>query len=175
LGEAIGLEALESGLPIRWQATKARNWLLSKDARTRRDEAKRLLDDGLDPSQQKCIAKLAATAQNANTFSTIADELLAQKRREGKAPATIAKLEWLFGLAKPALGARPITAIEAPEILQVLRRRGARQAGNGAPPSLYRRIGLPLCGGDRTRLQRSDRGPAWSFDRADRSASRSHC
>jgi hypothetical protein len=87
-----------------------------KDARTRRDEAKRLLDDGLDPSQQKRIAKLAATAQNSNTFATITDELLAQKRREGKAPATIAKLEWLFGLAKPALGARPISAIEAPEV-----------------------------------------------------------
>jgi len=97
-----------------------------KDARTRRDEAKRLLADGLDPSQQKRIAKLAATAQNANTFATIADELLAQKRREGKAPATITKLEWLFGLAKPALGARPISAIEAPEVLQVLRSVEAR-------------------------------------------------
>lgn len=84
------------------------------------------MDDGLDPSQQKRLAKLPATAQNANTFSTIADELLAQKRREGKAPATITKLEWLFGLAKPALGARPITAIEAPEILQVLRGVEAR-------------------------------------------------
>jgi integrase len=92
-----------------------------KEARTRRDEAKKLLAAGLDPSQQKRIAKLTATAQNANTFATIADELLSQKRREGKAPATIAKLEWLFGLAKPALGARPIIAIEAPEVLQVLR------------------------------------------------------
>ena len=97
-----------------------------KDARTRRDEAKRLLDDGLDPSQQKRLAKVAATAQNANTFATIADELLAQKRREGKASATITKLEWLFGLAKPALGVRPITAIEAPEVLQVLRGVEAR-------------------------------------------------
>src|SRR5271166_26557 len=97
-----------------------------KDARTRRDEAKKLLAGGVDPSQQKRIAKLTATAQNANTFATIADELLAQKRREGKALATIAKLEWLFGLAKPALGARPITAIEAPEVLQVLRGVEAR-------------------------------------------------
>jgi len=97
-----------------------------KDARTRRDGPKRLLDDGLDPSQQKRLAKLAATAQNANTFATIADELLAQKRREGKAPATLTKLEWLFGLARPALGARPIAEIEAPEVLQVLRGVEAR-------------------------------------------------
>ena len=97
-----------------------------KDARTRRDEAKMLLAEGLDPSRQKRLAKLTAIAQNANTFATIADELLAQKRREGKAPATINKLEWLFGLAKPALGALPITAVEAPEVLQVLRGVEAR-------------------------------------------------
>src|SRR6516165_1286763 len=65
-----------------------------KDARKRRDEAKQQLDDGLDPSQQKRLAKLLATAKQANTFASIADELLAQKRREGKAPATLAKLEW---------------------------------------------------------------------------------
>jgi integrase len=97
-----------------------------KDARTCRDVAKRQLYDGLDPSQQKRLTKLAATAQRASTFATIAEELLAQKRREGKAPATLAKLEWLLGLAKPALGARPIRAIEAPEVLQVLRRVEAR-------------------------------------------------
>jgi integrase len=97
-----------------------------KDARARRDEAKSLLDDGLDPSQQKRLAKLAATAENANTFAAIADELLAQKRREGKTPATLRKMEWLFGLAKPALGARPISAVEAPEVLQVLRGIEAR-------------------------------------------------
>jgi integrase len=97
-----------------------------KDARGRRDEAKRQLDDGLDPSQQKRLAKLVSSAQQANTFASIAGELLAQKRREGKAPTTIAKLEWLFGLAKPALGARPISAIEAPEVLQLLRAVEAR-------------------------------------------------
>src|SRR5260370_21125029 len=43
-----------------------------KDARIRRDEAKRQLDTGADPSQQKRLAKLAATAQQANTFGTIA-------------------------------------------------------------------------------------------------------
>jgi hypothetical protein len=97
-----------------------------KDARRRRDEAKRQLYDGLDPSQQKRLAKVAATAQRNNSFAIIADELLGQKRREGKAPATVAKLDWLFGLAKPALGARPISAIQAPEVLEVFRDIEAR-------------------------------------------------
>jgi integrase len=97
-----------------------------KDARTRRDEAKRLLNGGLDPSQQKRLAKLVATTKQANTFTSVADEFLSQKRREGKASATIAKLEWLLGQAKLALGARPISAIEAPEVLHLLRGVEAR-------------------------------------------------
>ena len=51
----------------------------------------------------------------------IADELLELKRGEDKAPVTLNKLEWLFGLAKPELGSRPITAIDAPEVLRLLR------------------------------------------------------
>jgi hypothetical protein len=98
-----------------------------QDARARRDEAKRQLDIGLDPSQQKRLAKIAAAAQQTNTFRTIADELLVQKRREGKAPSTMAKLEWLLGLARPALGTRPISAITAPEVLQVLRAVESRE------------------------------------------------
>ena len=86
-----------------------------------------MLDVGLDPSQQKRLAKLAAAAQQANTFAAIGDELLVQKRREGKATSTMAKLEWLLGLARPALGARPISAIAAPEVLQVLRGVEARE------------------------------------------------
>jgi hypothetical protein len=51
-----------------------------KDARTRREEAKRQLD--LDPSDQKRLAKIAAATQQDNTFDLIADELLVQKWRE---------------------------------------------------------------------------------------------
>jgi integrase len=35
--------------------------------------------------------------------------------------SAIAKLEWLIGLARPAIGARPIAEITAPEILAILR------------------------------------------------------
>jgi hypothetical protein len=127
------------------------------DARTRRDEAKRQLDAGADPSQQKRLAKLASTAQQANAFGAIAGELLELKRSEGKAPATLNKLEWLFSLAKPVLGARRTAAIGAPEVLQVLRgveardlletarrlravlvRRFATQSPRGARPSIPR-------------------------------------
>lgn len=98
-----------------------------KEARNRRDAAKQQLDAGLDPSRQKQLAKLAAANDQANTFAALASELLEKKRKEGKAPVTLSKLAWLFSLAKPALGPRPITSITAPEVLQVLRHAESRE------------------------------------------------
>ena len=93
-----------------------------KDARDRRDVAKRQLIDGIDPSQQKRVEMLASANQKANTFEAISQELLDKKRREGKAEATLAKVEWLIALAMPDLGTRPIAEITAPEVLATLRK-----------------------------------------------------
>jgi len=98
-----------------------------KDARARREDAKRQLDAGIDPSQDKRLAKLSAATAQANTFEILADEYVEKKRREGKAVRTISKLEWLLGIAKRTLGPRPITGIGAPEILKVLRAVEARE------------------------------------------------
>jgi hypothetical protein len=46
---------------------------------------------------------------------------LEKKRREGKSETTVSKAVWLFDLATPALGPRPIAEITAPEVLAVLR------------------------------------------------------
>jgi len=92
-----------------------------KDARSRREEAKRQLGDCLDPSQQKQLAKLTKANEKANTFGVIAAEYVAKSRAEGRAGATVSKLEWLVGMANAALAPRPIAEITAPEILKVLR------------------------------------------------------
>jgi integrase len=92
-----------------------------KEARQRRDDAKRQLDAGVDPSLRKRLDRLATVSEQAATFEAISGELLEKKRKEAKAPQTLAKLEWLFGLATPFIGQRPIASITAPEILQVLR------------------------------------------------------
>lgn len=97
-----------------------------KEARTARDEAKRLLADGQDPVLAKKLARAALAAESANTFGAIADELLDKKRREGKAEKTLNKLIWLVSLARPAIGTRPVTEITAPEVLNVLRPVEAR-------------------------------------------------
>jgi integrase len=101
-----------------------------KEAREAREEAKRLLAEGQDPSVAKQVAKVAKATASANTFEAIAAELLDKKRREEKAEKTLSKLEWLFSLASPAIGARPIAELTAPEVLAVLRKvesRGKRE------------------------------------------------
>ena len=92
-----------------------------KEARAKREEAKKLLASGFDPSQQKRLVKLASENQRADTFEAISREVLEKKRREGRSEATVSKAEWLFGLATPALGSRPVAEITAPEVLTVLR------------------------------------------------------
>jgi integrase len=92
-----------------------------REARDARDAAKRLLADGQDPSFAKRLAKAAKVVAAANSFEAVAAELFEKKKREGKTPRTLEKMEWLLGIAAPLLGARPIAEISAAEILAVLR------------------------------------------------------
>ena len=94
--------------------------------REARDEAKKLLAVGQDPSLAKKLAKLSKAAASANSFDAIAAELLEKKRREQKADRTIVKFEWFMSLARPAIGARPIVEITSLEILAVIRPIEAR-------------------------------------------------
>lgn len=96
------------------------------EARDKRDDAKRLLASGLDPSQQKRIEKLASQESRANTFAKVAADLLEKKRREGKAHATLGKREWLYSMVNADLGERPIADITAAEVLHVLRKVEAK-------------------------------------------------
>jgi hypothetical protein len=98
-----------------------------KHARACREDAKRQIGSGIDPSQHKRLAKLAVLNEQTSTFEALADEYVEKKRKEGKAVRTVSKLEWLLGIAKRALGTRPIGGIGAPEILQVLRAVEARE------------------------------------------------
>jgi integrase len=93
-----------------------------KRAREKRDAAKALLAEGIDPAEQARRDRAVQQAASANTFSLLADEYLAKLEREGRAPATLAKVTWLLSLARPALGERPIAEITPPEVLQVLKK-----------------------------------------------------
>lgn len=91
------------------------------DARQKRDEAKRALADGEDPSVLRQKAKIEAAATAENTFGLIAGEYLDRLQAKGCAPATLTKNRWfLEKLAGPALGHRPISHITPVEVLSVL-------------------------------------------------------
>jgi integrase len=92
-----------------------------RDARARRDEAKALLADAVDPGQQRKLEKLAKAVSNATTFKGLADEYIDKLRREGRASATLGKVTWLLSLATPGLGERPIADIKPQELLAVLK------------------------------------------------------
>jgi integrase len=87
-------------------------------ARAKRDAARTLLADGGDPGARRKAEKVAETA----TFAAVAEEWLQTKR------ATLTDSTWqrdrdqLFKIVGPYLGKRPIAAIEAPDLLAVLRK-----------------------------------------------------
>lgn len=90
------------------------------DARSQRDEAKRKLADGLDPSLAKKRQHLEAKAAAGNTFGLIANEFIEKLRRDKRAEPTIAKNTWMLTVLAAKLAPYPITQITAKDVLSVL-------------------------------------------------------
>lgn len=97
--------------------------------RQKRDDALRLLAEGIDPGEHRKNVKAAGIEAAANTFKALCLEWLSS--REGVIEAAqIAKSKArLLKDVIPWLGDKPISAITAPDVLAVMRRideRGAR-------------------------------------------------
>lgn len=90
-------------------------------ARTKRDDARKLIAAGKDPSQQRKLDKLAGAEAAKNTFGVIAEEHLEQMKADGAAETTLRKVRWMLTDLAAALKDRPITEITSAEVLQVLR------------------------------------------------------
>jgi integrase len=107
-----------------------------KEARNRRDEARKLLAAGTDPSQDRKATKVAQAGRAANTFEAIAREWY-EKRTAGWAPSHSVRLMRLFERdVFPWLGSRPIAEIGPPDLLAVLRRIEDRKAVDTAHRAL---------------------------------------
>lgn len=91
------------------------------DARMRRDEARKLLAAGTDPSHQQKVDAARARVEENDTFRTVALEWVAKNEREGMANITLAKIRWLLEKAYPRIGNRPVAKITAQEVLATLR------------------------------------------------------
>ncbi len=92
------------------------------EARTKRDEAKKLIADGVDPSVRKKLARIAAETAARNTFGLVASEFLLNLDANGAARSTMAKNKWLLEDLAAPLANRPIAEITAAEILDLLKR-----------------------------------------------------
>lgn len=97
-------------------------------ARQKRDKARELLADGIDPGVAKREAKIALLSASANTFEAVALSWL-EKTKAARGPKTTKKvMSWLKKDIFPSIGKMPISTIQPPTIMAVLRKAEARGA-----------------------------------------------
>jgi hypothetical protein len=97
-----------------------------KEARKRRDDARALIANGVDPGTERQAAALAAKLSAGTTFEAVGKEYLDKASREGRAAVTIKKSRWLLELMTPDLGALPIAEIRPAQLLAALRKIEAK-------------------------------------------------
>lgn len=97
-----------------------------KDARERRDAARKLLASGADPSEQRKAERREAQLAAANSFEVVAREYAGRQAHRWTAKYAAGQIRRLELDIFPAIGHRPINEISAPELLQVLRKIEAR-------------------------------------------------
>lgn len=108
-----------------------------RDARDRRDAARRLLADGINPSGNRKAKKSARADRAANSFEVVAREWFAKYSATwatNHGERIIRRFERdIF----PWIGGRPVAEITAPELLTVVRRIESR----GALETAHRALG----------------------------------
>lgn len=103
-----------------------------KEARDRRDDARKLLRNSVDPGVHRKQTKAARVQRHANTFEAVAREWHAKRTASISASYTERTLSRLVRFVFPYLGTRPLAEIEPPEILAVLRKIESRGTGETA-------------------------------------------
>ncbi len=98
------------------------------DARSKRDDAKKLLVNGVDPSAFKKESKLAQIEEVKNTFQQIALEWHNMKVKKWSAGYASDILEAFNKDVFPFIGQRPVADIKPLELLNVLKKMEERGA-----------------------------------------------
>ena len=97
-----------------------------KDARVRRDDARKRLSDGIDPSAHRKARQAAQAETSGNTFEAIGREWIARHLTKKSSTHHDKVARRIEREVFPYLGKCPVSEISAPEILRVLRRIEAR-------------------------------------------------
>lgn len=104
-------------------------------ARKRRDEARTLLADGVDPSAARQAAKSEAVGRVTSSFEAVAREWYAKQAHTWVPSHATDVLRRLESNLFPVIGATPIAELTAPSLLAALRRiehRGAHDLAHRA-------------------------------------------
>jgi integrase len=108
-----------------------------KDARDRRDASRKLLADGVDPSENRKATKSAQADRAFNSFEVVAREWFAKYGATWAANHGDRILRRFERDIFPWIGGRPISEVTAPELLAVVR----RIEGRGALDTAHRALG----------------------------------
>lgn len=111
-----------------------------KDARTKRDKARKQLADGIDPSEHRKAVKAVSIENAANGFEVIAREWYAKNQPTWATDHGNRIIRRLERDVVPFIGTRPISDLKAPEVLSAVRKIEAR----GALETAHRALALFL-------------------------------
>ncbi len=106
-----------------------------KDARERRDESRKMVVNGINPSEHRKAKKAAWTQETTNSFEIIAREWFAKFSPQWTESHGIRIIRRLERDVFPWLGSLSITEVNAPKLLTVVRRieeRGAKETAHRA-------------------------------------------
>lgn len=106
-----------------------------KEAREKRDEARKLLAQGIDPTEHKRAVKASKAALTEHSFEVIAREWFAKHAPNWAASHGDKIIRRLERDVFPWIGGKPIAELTAPELLAVARRvedRGALETAHRA-------------------------------------------
>lgn len=99
-----------------------------KVARERRDDARKLLASGVDPSEQKKSDRLAVEVAASNSFRAVSEAWLASQKPAWTPDYHKRVTRQLEANVWPWLGTKPVASLKASEVLECLRRIEGRDA-----------------------------------------------
>jgi integrase len=108
-----------------------------KDARNRRDEARKLLAEGTDPGEERKTQKMAKQDRAANSFEAVAREWFGKFSSQWVEHHQRRVIRRFERDVFPWMGGKPIAEVTASELLAVVR----RIEGRGALETAHRALG----------------------------------
>lgn len=120
---------MENEVPLQWQGEASWYWFIPyrtvtlARVRQRREEAKVLLSEGIDPSEHKKTVQKCPEGESPNSFERLAREWHLRQRKscsQNHGEKILRRLEYdIF----PFIGKKDIAEIKPLELLEVIRRK----------------------------------------------------